>query len=173
MGTERGRMPAGPAPRRIAASPTAAPIDEPRDALRDAGLRVTPQRLAVLEALGDAGGEHLSADDVWQHLSPSSSMDRSTAYRVLADLTDAGLLTQVRFADGVARFERQGRAHHHAVCGRCGSTADVPIALVKPLNAALARTIGFAMAMDEPLLVRGTCSACTQDAGKGGSTTVQ
>ena len=135
-----------------------------RDALRDAGLRVTPQRLAVLGALSDAGGAHLSADDIWQYLSPKWSMDRSTAFRVLADLTDAGLLTQVRFADGVARFEMQSRAHHHAVCGRCGATADVPVAMVRPLHVALAKTMGFVVAPDEPLLVRGTCRACARDA---------
>ena len=128
--------------------------------LREAGLRVTPQRLAVLEALGDARGAHLSADDVWQHLPRRVSMDRSTAFRVLADLTDAGLLTQVRFADGVSRFEVQSHAHHHAVCVHCGDTADVPASLVRPLSAALARGLGFVVAPDEPLLVRGTCRAC-------------
>ncbi len=142
---------------------TAAP---PRDALRDAGLRVTPQRLAVLEALSDAGGDHLSADDVWQQLAPRWSMDRSTAYRVLADLTDAGLLTQVRFGDGVARFEVQSRAHHHALCVHCGATDDVPVALVRPLTTALARTLGFAVAADEPLVVRGTCQACADKVGR-------
>ena len=138
------------------------PAAPARDALRQAGLRVTPQRLAVLDALSDAGGEHLSADDIWQHLSTAASMDRSTAYRVLADLTDAGLLTQVRFVDGVARFEMQSRAHHHAVCIRCGSTGDVPVSLVKPLKAALARTMGFVVAIDEPLLVRGICRSCAE-----------
>jgi Fe2+ or Zn2+ uptake regulation protein len=132
-----------------------------RDALRAAGLRVTPQRVAVLEALGDAGGEHLSADDVWQRLATANStMDRSTAYRVLADLADVGLLTQVRFADGVARFEMQSIAHHHAVCVRCGGTQDIPAVLVKPLAAALGRAMRFNVALDEPLLVRGTCDRC-------------
>src|ERR1700676_842760 len=102
-------------------------LEKPREALRSAGLRVTPQRVAVLSALHNARGDHLSADDVWQHLSRSSSLlDRSTAYRVLADLTDVGLLTQVRFDDGVARFEVQSQAHHHAVCTQCGSTSDLP-----------------------------------------------
>jgi Fe2+ or Zn2+ uptake regulation protein len=141
--------------------------------LREAGLRVTPQRLAVLETLGDARGEHLSADDVWQHLPRRVTMDRSTAFRALADLTDAGLLTQVRFADGVARFEVQSRVHHHAVCRVCGSTADVPAALVRPLAAALVRGLRFAIAPDEPLLVRGTCDTCragaaTDSAAPGG-----
>lgn len=133
-----------------------------RDALREVGLRVTPQRLAVLEALNDAGGEHLSADDVWQHLSPRWSLDRSTAYRVLSDLTEAGLLTQVRFADGIARFEVQSRAHHHATCTLCGSTEDVPVELLGPLTAALAQSSGFALSLDEPLTVRGVCHRCAR-----------
>lgn len=136
---------------------------DPREALRDAGLRVTPQRLAVLDALSHAGGEHLSADDVWLHLPSKGSMDRSTAYRVLADLTDVGLLTQVRLGDGVARFEMQSRSHHHAVCTRCGSTEDIPATLVKPLNAELARTTGFMVTAEEPLLLHGTCHVCTDD----------
>jgi Fur family transcriptional regulator, ferric uptake regulator len=133
-----------------------------RDALRGAGLRVTPQRVAVLETLSDAGGHHLSADDVWQRLSSAgSSMDRSTAYRVLADLADAGLLTQVRLEDSVARFEVQGVAHHHAVCVVCGSTQDVPVDALRPLSATLARRTGFRVSLREPLMVRGTCRDCT------------
>jgi Fur family transcriptional regulator, ferric uptake regulator len=132
-----------------------------RDTLRGAGLRVTPQRVAVMETLSDAGGHHLSADDVWQRLSAGgSSMDRSTAYRVLADLADAGLLTQVRLEDGVARFEMQGVAHHHAVCVVCGSTQDVPADAVGPLSATLARRTGFRVSLREPLMVRGTCRDC-------------
>jgi Fur family ferric uptake transcriptional regulator len=132
-----------------------------REALRGAGLRVTPQRVAVLETLSDAGGHHLSADDVWQRLSSGgSSMDRSTAYRVLADLADAGLLTQVRLEDSVARFEVQGVAHHHAVCVVCGSTQDVPADAVRPLSATLARRTGFRLSLREPLMVRGTCRDC-------------
>jgi Fur family ferric uptake transcriptional regulator len=137
-------------------------LEQPRDALRNAGLRVTPQRVAVLSALHNARGDHLSADDVWEHLSRSSSLlDRSTAYRVLADLTDVGLLTQVRFDDGVARFEVQSRAHHHAVCTHCGSTSDLPDELVAPLSTSLARHLGFTVSPEERLLVRGTCRKCT------------
>ena len=137
-----------------------------REALRAAGLRVTPQRVAILDVLTSAGGHHLSADDVWEQLSSARlSLDRSTAYRVLADLTDAGLLTQVRFADGVARFEVQSQVHHHAVCTLCGVTQDVPVRLIQPLSSALRRTTGFAMAPDEPLLVHGLCAVCAASAG--------
>ena len=137
-------------------------VEEPaRDALRAVGLRVTPQRIAILEVLSSAEGHHLSADDVWERLSALRlSLDRSTAYRVLADLTDAGILTQVRFADGVARFEMQSQVHHHAVCTRCGATEDVPPRLIQPLTMALRQATGFAMAPEEPVLVRGLCAVC-------------
>lgn len=142
--------------------------EQPREALRSAGLRVTPQRVAVLSALHNARGDHLSADDVWQHLATSSSLlDRSTAYRILADLTEVGLLTQVRFDDGIARFEVQSRAHHHAVCTHCGSTSDLPDGLVAPLSASLAHSIGFVVSPEERLLVRGTCQKCNDRAAGG------
>ena len=137
-------------------------VDESaRDALRAAGLRVTPQRIAILEVLSSAEGRHLSADDVWERLSALRlSLDRSTAYRVLADLTDAGILTQVRFADGVARFEVQSQVHHHAVCTRCGATEDVPARLMQALATSLQRATGFALAPEEPVLVHGLCAVC-------------
>ena len=135
--------------------------DPARDALRAAGLRVTPQRIAILDVLSSANGHHLSADDVWDRLSQARlSLDRSTAYRVLADLTDAGLLTQVRFADGVARFEMQSQVHHHAVCTRCGATEDVPPRLMQALATSLQRATGFTVSPVEPMLVHGVCAAC-------------
>src|ERR1019366_6229553 len=51
------------------------------ETIRAAGLRATPQRLAVLFVVARAGGAHLSADDVWLRLREGSGeMDRSTVY---------------------------------------------------------------------------------------------
>ncbi len=131
-----------------------------REAVRAAGLRATPQRLAVLHVLGHAGGRHLSADDVWLRLRDErAEMDRSTIYRVLAQLTEAGLLEQVHLGDGVARFEIQEEPHHHAVCTRCGATEDVSVDAVHALAARMRRESGFVLA-HHPLLLPGLCSAC-------------
>jgi Fe2+ or Zn2+ uptake regulation protein len=131
-----------------------------RETIRAAGLRATPQRLAVLAVVGCAGGAHLSAEDVWQRLRQGTGeMDRSTVYRVLADLTEAGLLEQVRLGDGVARFEIQEVAHHHAVCTRCGATEDVNVEAVQALASRLRRETGFALG-HHPLLLPGLCAAC-------------
>jgi Fe2+ or Zn2+ uptake regulation protein len=134
-----------------------------REAIRAAGLRATPQRLAAYEAVQRAGGRHLSADDVWQELRRHpAGMDRSTAYRILADLARSGLLKEVRLADGVARFEIQDAAHHHAVCTRCGATEDVGPAAVRALNRRLRTETGFVLG-EQPLLLPGLCRTCAAE----------
>lgn len=139
---------------------THAAAETARQRIRASGLRVTPQRLAVLEVLQSAGGHHLSADDVWRRLHRSAAeMDRSTAYRVLADLTDAGLLQQAQLGDGVSRFEIQAEAHHHAVCTACGATEDVGVDAIEHLGRQLRRQTGFVLG-DQPLLLAGRCARC-------------
>jgi Fe2+ or Zn2+ uptake regulation protein len=131
-----------------------------REAVRAAGLRATPQRLAVLGVLANAGGRHLSADDIWQRLDDEGgAMDRSTVYRVLAQLTEAGLLEQVQLGDGVGRFEIQEEPHNHAVCTRCGATEDVGVGAVHALAARMRRESGFVLG-HHPLLLPGLCAAC-------------
>lgn len=131
-----------------------------RELLHQAGLRATPQRIAVLEALRNARGHHLSADEVWQRVgSGEAAMDRSTAYRVLASLSAAGILTQVRLADDVTRFEIQQVPHHHAVCVNCGATEDVDVDWVERLGARLHERSGFVLG-NEALLLPGLCRRC-------------
>lgn len=131
-----------------------------RAAIRAAGLRATPQRLAAYEAMQRAGGLHLSADDVWQQLrAHPAGMDRSTAYRILGDLARSGLLKEVRLADGVARFEIQQAAHHHAVCTQCGATEDVEPDSVRALSKRLHAGTGFVLG-EQPLLLPGLCASC-------------
>jgi Fe2+ or Zn2+ uptake regulation protein len=142
-------------------SPTR-PGDSPADLvllLRGAGLRATPQRLAVLDALEHAGGAHLSADEVWQQLGDHPHMDRSTAYRILADLTAAGLLKQVRLRDGISRFEIQSTEHHHAVCTECGATLDIDASMVSAWTGQLRKAAGFVIGPDA-LLLTGLCRSC-------------
>jgi len=128
--------------------------------VRAAGLRATPQRTAVLDALRRAEGAHLSADDLWQRLQGAGGgMDRSTVYRVLSDLTEAGLLEQVRLGDGIARFEIQEVAHHHAVCTRCGATEDVSVDALHALSTRMRRDSGFVLG-HHPLLLPGLCADC-------------
>jgi Fur family ferric uptake transcriptional regulator len=92
-----------------------------RSAIRAAGLRATPQRIAVL-AIVRAARSPRSQDELAARL-PATN-DRSTTYRNLAALARAGLVRRVDIGDRLARFEDGRRPPHaHFVCTSCGDVA--------------------------------------------------
>ncbi len=97
--------------------------------LRDAGLRATGPRVAVLTAVY----EHPHADtssiiDVAREAGGEVSVQ--AVYDVLSALTTAGLVRRIEPAGSVARYESRVRDnHHHVVCRSCGAIADVDCAV--------------------------------------------
>lgn len=93
--------------------------------LRDAGLRVTAPRLAVLDVL--AAHPHATAETVARHTRAKiGRVSTQAVYDVLAACTAAGLVRRIEPAGSPARFEtRTGDNHHHLVCRSCGRTTDV------------------------------------------------
>ena len=103
-------------------------VDELRVKIRDAGLRVTAPRVAVLQRLQDATAP-VSHAEIADALAPQG-WDRATIYRNLTDLTEAGLLHRTDLGDHVWRFElkRLGEgpkvdSHAHFTCTDCGTVA--------------------------------------------------
>jgi Fe2+ or Zn2+ uptake regulation protein len=97
--------------------------------LRNAGLRVTSLRIAVLLAL--ATRPHATADDLAvQARTALGSVSRQAVSDVLEACTAAGLTRRIEPAGSAARFEtRTGDNHHHVVCRRCGRVQDVDCVL--------------------------------------------
>lgn len=93
--------------------------------LRDAGLRVTGGRIALLETLetmphSDAESLH----SVLRTTQPTISVQ--SVHNILHDLSDAGLLRKIVPAGSPARYERRtGDNHHHLVCTNCSAIEDV------------------------------------------------
>jgi Fe2+ or Zn2+ uptake regulation protein len=90
---------------------------------------VTPQRLAVLQAL--ATSPHSTADDIHRFVvTELGTASRQAVYDALAALTDRGLLRRIEPAGSPARYEdRVGDNHHHLVCRLCGRMVDVDCAV--------------------------------------------
>lgn len=138
-----------------------------KDRLRDAGLRATGSRVAVLDCVMRARGP-LTHADVCKHLA-RESFDRATLYRNLADLTDAGLLRRTDMGDHLWRFElKAGLEHHehgveeihpHFVCTECGDVSCLPDGVVTITSTADAPAAIKAGHVD--IQVRGTCNACS------------
>lgn len=108
-----------------AATPAGASAADPADRLRENGLQVTAQRLAVLRAIADA--PHITADEVAEaargHI---GAISRQTVYDALGVLVERGIVRRIEPAGSAARYEdRVGDNHHHLVCRTCGHLVDV------------------------------------------------
>lgn len=97
--------------------------------LREHGLQVTAQRLAVLRAV--AGHPHITADAVAEAARAEiGSISRQSVYDALGTLVDAGLIQRIQPVGSAARYEdRVGDNHHHVICRVCGSVVDVDCAV--------------------------------------------
>lgn len=139
-------------------TPTASDL---KAALREAGLRSTAPRLAVLEYLYKVGAPASHAE-LHDKLA-ASGFDRATLYRNLIDLADAGLVTRTDLGDHVWRFElrraEQSVRHPHFTCVDCGAVACLPDVkvLVKP-----GRGVPRALQQQQvEVQLRGRCDACS------------
>ncbi|MDR5682762.1 MAG: Fur family transcriptional regulator [Armatimonadota bacterium] len=135
------------------------------DDLRRHGLRVTPQRTAILDAIRRAG-RPLTARDVWERVRaahPRMSLD--TVYRNLVALAGLGVVGQIHLQNQeVARFEFQGPRshHHHAVCLRCRKTFHIP-ACPRPLLRPPREDPGFRIT-SHAFEIYGYCGRCGEPA---------
>src|SRR6476469_6903011 len=109
-------------------------VEQARNSLRAAGLRSTTSRVAVLQHLS-AAGKPVSHADIADVLVPQG-FDKSTLYRCLVELADAGLLARLDAGDHAWRFELRGEEHSggdhpHFVCVDCGQVTCLPNVEVK------------------------------------------
>ncbi|MEV0238253.1 Fur family transcriptional regulator [Nonomuraea sp. NPDC050786] len=97
--------------------------------LREAGLRVTAARVALLETVRD--GDHLDVEAIASGVRERvGHVSLQAVYEALHALTAAGLVRRIEPSGSPARFEgRVGDNHHHVVCRSCGVVADVDCAV--------------------------------------------
>lgn len=105
------------------------PNPDTREQLRAVGLRVTAQRVAVLEVLEQH--PHSTADFVAARVREKlGGVSSQTVYDVLRACSARGLLRHIEPAGSSVRYEnRIGDNHHHLVCRRCGAIHDVDCAV--------------------------------------------
>ena len=136
--------------------------------VRAAGLKLTPQRLAVVRALaGDTS--HPTAQELLERLRPGlPTMSFATVYNTLDALRAAGLCSALSLSPGSGRFDPNMTPHHHAVCDGCGAVSDIPVAArdrAAPLAPGARRAVGAGAPGFEVRAVervyRGRCARCS------------
>ena len=139
-------------------------LEDPAAQLRDAGLRVTRPRLAVIEALGRQ--PHADADSIAEAArSELGTVSTQAIYDVIKALTAAGLVRRIEPAGSPARFElRVGDNHHHVICRSCGAIADVDCAHGSAPCLTASDDHGFSIDEAE-VTYWGLCAACAGATG--------
>jgi Fur family peroxide stress response transcriptional regulator len=91
---------------------------------REQGLKVTHQRLEILQAVASAEN-HPSADEVFRKVRTKlSTISFDTVYRNLALLEHNGVIARVQYLDDKTRYDSNLRPHHHLVCTKCKKIQD-------------------------------------------------
>jgi Fur family transcriptional regulator, peroxide stress response regulator len=126
---------------------------------RDAGVRLTHQRLEVFREVARTG-DHPDAETVFVRVRermPTISLD--TVYRTLWLLNNHGLVTTLGPSRERTRFDANLERHHHFVCVRCGLTRDFHSQELEELDLpSSARSFGR---IETTLVeVRGVCRKC-------------
>jgi Fe2+ or Zn2+ uptake regulation protein len=137
------------------------PSADAADLLRQHGLQVTAQRLAVLRAV--PARPHSTADDIDKVVRADlGAVSRQAVYDVLGALTEKGLLRRIQPAGSPARYEdRVGDNHHHLNCRECGQMVDVDCAVGHTPCLTAADDAGYEI--DEAEVVYwGRCPECVQ-----------
>jgi Fe2+ or Zn2+ uptake regulation protein len=125
---------------------------------RARGMKVTPQRLRIFEAL-HGSAEHLTAEGVHAQVrSDMPTISLRTVYQTLNDLAAMGEIAQLDLGTGSTRFDPNLDQHHHLVCDECGAVHDVHTDfsdVVLPLG----DDHGFDVSSTE-IVFRGLCRNC-------------
>lgn len=105
------------------------PLTDAATFLRDHGLQVTAQRLAVLRAVGER--PHGTADEIAEAVRTEiGAISRQAVYDSLGVLAGKGVLRRIQPSGSPARYEqRVNDNHHHLLCRTCGELVDVDCAV--------------------------------------------
>lgn len=133
--------------------------NDPATALREHGMQVTAQRLAVLRAV--SARPHGTADEIEEMVRADlGAISRQAIYDALGSLSDKGLIRRIQPARSAARYEdRVHDNHHHLVCRSCGRTVDVDCATGSMPCLQTADEQGFVIDEAE-VIFWGTCPDC-------------
>ena len=137
-----------------------------REMLKEKGLKVTSQRLLVLEIMAEHPGEHLTAEQIFDLVRVQyPEIGLATIYRTVQVLVDLRLIDKVSFDDGFARYElgefdgEQKHHNHHAICRQCGQVISFEDDLLEALERAVYDRMGFTV-VDHEVKLYGYCKEC-------------
>ena len=135
--------------------------------LRTNGLKVTNQRIAILEVLNNRPGKHLTAEEIYDCVRIEyPDIGLATVYRTIQLLSELNLIDKLNLDDGYARYEigeknqeDNSHHHHHLICLDCGNIYAFQDDLLENLESRIKETLGFEVS-DHEVKFYGHCKKC-------------
>jgi len=125
--------------------------------LKEYNLKVTPQRVAIVEELYKNG--HMNIDDLYKNLLEKfPSISLATIYKNVNAMVEKIFLNEVKVPDAKTVYELVKEEHSHLVCSSCGKIEDIIID-TSVLNNSLASISNFKIDNTE-VVFQGTCEKC-------------
>lgn len=138
-----------------------------KEMLKEKGLKVTNQRLLVLEVLADHRDRHMTAEDIYELVKEDyPDIGLATIYRTVQLLLEMQLVDRINLDDGCVRYEigempgnEAKHHHHHLICKTCGKIFPFKDDLLDELEGHIEMATGFHV-LDHELKFYGQCREC-------------
>ena len=141
-----------------------------RKLLKENGLKVTTQRLAILDVLQSRPDTHLTAEEIYECVRKQyPEIGLATVYRTILLLSDLHLIDKLNLDDGYVRYEigkKQGEMsshhHHHLICLDCGKVLSFEGDMLDSLENKIKEAMGFET-LDHEVKLYGYCKECQKN----------
>ncbi len=136
-------------------------LHESLDTLKSAGVRITPQRHAILEYLIKSEA-HPTADDIYKSLEGKfPNMSVATVYNNLRVFKEVGLVRELTYGDSSSRFDCNTSTHYHIICNDCGKIVDFHYPGLDEVETLSEQVTGFDVSHHR-MEIYGVCPQCRQ-----------
>lgn len=138
-----------------------------KEKLKENGLKVTQQRILVLQTLANNSGSHMTAEEIYGLIREKHpDIGLATVYRTLQLFLEMQLAESINLDDGCVRYEighifegDMKHNHHHLICGACGKVFPFEDDLLDGLEDQIEKATGFHV-LDHKLKFYGLCKDC-------------
>ena len=137
-------------------------MKETAQMLREKGLKVTPQRIAVYNMLCHTT-EHPNAEMIYKTLeSDHPTMSLATVYKTLDAFKQLGLVQELNVGEASSRYDAIVHCHPHTVCLSCGKVQDLRREELTEVTKKLSPDLDFEVECEQ-LILYGRCAACKEN----------
>ncbi len=125
--------------------------------LRESDIKVTPQRLAIVEELD--GHVHMSIDELYEAIQQKfPSISLATVYKNINAMMEKDFILEVKVPGQKSKYELAKQPHSHVVCQKCGKVEDIILDL-EPVTQKAANLSHYEI-VDKSLILSGVCPIC-------------